>query len=104
MPIMRKQRRTQTVTKGRGFIMTKEDWIRKLTSRKFWMAIAGLVVGAVNFLQHPTTDAETITSLILALGSVVAYVISEGLVDAAREGSTMYIDEPEQKPPEADEE
>lgn len=80
--------------------MNKEDWIRKLTSRKFWLAVAGLVVGALNFLKNPTTDAETITSLILALGSVVAYVIAEGLVDAAREGGEAYIVEPEEKPPE----
>ncbi len=80
--------------------MNKEDWIRKLTSRKFWLAVAGLVVGALNFLKNPTTDAETITSLILALGSVIAYVIAEGLVDAAREGGEAYIVEPEEKPPE----
>lgn len=80
--------------------MTKEDWIRKLTSRKFWLAIAGLVTGIVGFLKNPTTDTETITSLILALGSVVAYVISEGMVDAARENGDQFIVEPEEKPPE----
>lgn len=80
--------------------MTKEDWIRKLTSRKFWLALAGLVTGIVGFLQNPTTDAQAITALIMALGSVVAYVIAEGLVDAARENGDAYIVEPEEKPPE----
>ncbi len=80
--------------------MLKEDWIRKLTSRKFWLAVAGLVCGLVNFLQHPTTDTEVISSLILALGSVVAFCISEGLVDAAREGGDVYVEPPEEKPPE----
>ena len=80
--------------------MTKEDWIRKLTSRKFWIAVAGLITGIVGFLKNPTTDAEAITALIMALGSVVAYVIAEGLVDAAREGADEYIIEPEEKPPE----
>ena len=84
--------------------MTKEDWIRKLTSRKFWLAIAGLVTGIVGFLKNPTTDTEVITSLILALGSVVAYTISEGWIDAAREGNTVYINEPEEHPPEETEE
>lgn len=82
--------------------MNKEDWIRKLTSRKFWLAIAAFIVGIVNFLQHPTTDAETISSLVLALGSVIAYIISEGLVDAARENADSYIVEPEEKPPEGE--
>jgi len=81
--------------------MTKTDWIRKLTSRKFWLAIAGLVTGIVGFLKNPTTDAETITSLILALGSVIAYVIAEGMVDAARENGDQFIVEPEEKPPES---
>lgn len=80
--------------------MTKQDWIRKLTSRKFWLAVAALVCGLVNFMQHPTTDAEAISSLILALGSVIAYVVAEGLVDAARESGDIYVTEPEEKPPE----
>ena len=80
--------------------MTKEDWIRKLTSRKFWLALAGLITGAVNFLKNPTTDTDAITSLILALGSVVAYVIAEGMVDAARESGDVYVAGPEEKPPE----
>lgn len=81
--------------------MTKEDWIRKLTSRKFWLAIAGLVTGIVGFLKNPTTDAEVITSLIMALGSIVAYLVAEGLVDATRESGDIYVTEPEEKPPEA---
>ena len=64
--------------------MTKQDWIRKLTSRKFWVALAGLVAGLVSFLRNPSTDVEKITGLILSLGAVVAYVVGEGLVDASR--------------------
>ena len=80
--------------------MTKEDIKRKLCSRKFWLAIAGLVTGLVGFLKNPTTDAEAITSLIMALGSVIAYIVAEGLVDAARESGDIYVSEPEEKPPE----
>ena len=88
--------------------MTKDDWIRKLTSRKFWLALAGLVTGLVNFIKNPTTDTEAITSLILALGSIVAFCIGEGLADAAGANSAQtvtYINgtdwiEPEEKPPE----
>ena len=80
----------------------KDDIVRKLTSRKFWLAIAGLITGIVGFLKSPTTDAETITSLVLALGSVVAYVISEGLVDAARENNVPYVIEDDKPPEEGD--
>lgn len=79
--------------------MKKEDWIRKLTSRKFWAAVAGFVTGLIVFLQHPTGDASSVTALIMAFGSLVAYIVGEGLIDAAREGSDTYV-EPEQKPPE----
>lgn len=92
--------------------MAKEDWIRKLTSRKFWMALAGLIAGLVAFFKQPTSDAETITSLIMALGSVIAYCVGEGLADAAgahaEQSVTYYVDdnldEPEEKPPEPDKE
>lgn len=86
-------------------VMTREDWLRKLTSRKFWLAVAGLVTGIVTFLRHPSTDAEVITGLIMALGSVVAYCIGEGLADAAgahAEQTVTYYVEPEEKPPEND--
>lgn len=89
--------------------MKKEDIIRKLTSRKFWLALAGLVTGIISFLKQPTTDAQTITALILSLGSVVAYCVAEGLVDANRqdEPTVLYVptDEAleEAKPPEIDE-
>lgn len=91
--------------------MTKEDWIRKLTSRKFWLALAGLVAGLVAFFKQPTSDSEAITSLIMALGSVIAYCVGEGLADAAgahAEQTITYMtaddwEEPEEKPPEHEE-
>jgi len=84
--------------------MTKQDWIRKLTSRKFWVAVAALVGGLVGFLKNPTTDTEVIASLILSLGAVVAYIAGEGMVDAAHAGGTIVIEnEPEEHPPEAGE-
>lgn len=92
--------------------MTKDDIIRKLCSRKFWVAVAGLVAGLVAFFKQPTTDGETITALIMALGSVIAYCVGEGLADAAgahaEQSITYYVDdnldEPEEKPPEHEKE
>lgn len=81
--------------------MKKEDWIRKLTSRKFWAAVAGFVTGLIVFIQHPTGDAASVTALIMGFGTLVAYIVGEGLIDAAREGGDTYIVEPEQKPPES---
>lgn len=60
------------------------DWKRKLTSRKFWMAVAAFIVGIVIYLQSPDKgNSESITALVMATGSVVAYIVGEGFADGA---------------------
>lgn len=60
------------------------DWKRKLTSRKFWMAVAAFIVGIVIYIQSPDKgNAESITALVMATGSVVAYIVGEGFADGA---------------------
>lgn len=63
------------------------DWKSKLTSRKFWAAVAGFVTGLIVFVKNPTSDAQAITALIMSAGSLIAYIIGEGLIDAAGAGS-----------------
>lgn len=58
------------------------DWKRKLTSRKLWVAVAGFITGIVLLFTAGATE-ETITGCVMALGSVVAYIVGEGLTDAA---------------------
>lgn len=60
----------------------KIDWARKLTSRKLWMAIAGFITGLIVLFTAGATE-QTITGCIMSLGSVVAYIVGEGLTDAA---------------------
>ena len=60
----------------------KIDWKKKLTSRKLWMAVAGFVTGAV-LLFTGGANEETISGCVMALGSVVAYIVGEGLTDAS---------------------
>ena len=66
----------------------KIDWIRKLTSRKFWLAIASFVSMMIVFFGGAEETATQVTALIMAGASVVGYVIGEGLADA---GSTEVI-------------
>ncbi|MDR2514444.1 MAG: hypothetical protein LBD02_04450 [Christensenellaceae bacterium] len=61
----------------------KIDWKRKLASRKLWMAAAGFVSGLLLCLGSPENSAEAIGALVLAAGSVVGYIVGEGLVDSA---------------------
>ena len=82
----------------------KIDWAAKLTSRKFWMAICGLVSGLLMAFRADEHTVENITGIIMALGSVVAYCIGEGLADAAGAKAEYWIEDQADKPPEDDHE
>ena len=62
--------------------MTKIDWKRKLTSRKFWMAVAGFVSGLIVAFDGSAAQAETVAGCIMSGATVVAYILGEGLSDA----------------------
>lgn len=59
-----------------------KSFIRKLSSRKLWMAIAGVATGVALALGANTSDIQTITGAVTALASVVAYIVAEGKIDA----------------------
>ena len=61
----------------------KTDWKRKLTSRKFWLALASFVSMLIIACGGSQDRASQIVSLIMAGAAVVAYVIGEGMADAA---------------------
>lgn len=63
--------------------MTKENIIRKLTSRKLWVAVAGFVAGLIVALDGDAETAETVSALILQGASVLGYLFAEGLADAS---------------------
>lgn len=83
--------------------MTKEDIIRKLSSRKFWVAVCSLVTQLVLAFGGTAASAEKIAGIIMAGATVIAYIIAEGLADAAGAGATVVIQPEAEKPP-ADEE
>lgn len=79
--------------------MKKEDWVRKLCSRKFWAAVAGFVTGLVAFIASPSGSQEAIGGLIMSFGTLVAYIVGEGLADAAgAKADVLWLDD--DKPPE----
>lgn len=67
----------------------KEKILRKLTSRKFWVGIAGIVSGLIMIFGFAETSAETIAGAIITIGSAVGYMISEGIVDAKNVGQVF---------------
>jgi hypothetical protein len=59
------------------------DWKRKLTSRKFWIAITGFIAPLIIAFGVSEEVATQVTGIIMAGASAVAYIIGEGLTDAA---------------------
>ena len=64
--------------------MKKIDWVRKLTSRKLWTAVASFVSMMILATGGTDNTATQVTALIMAGASVVAYIIGEGLTDSSR--------------------
>lgn len=60
----------------------KIDWVRKLTSRKFWAAVASFVSMIMIAIGASEAQATQVVALIMAGASVIAYIIGEGLADA----------------------
>ena len=56
------------------------DLWRKLSSRKFWMAVAAFVVAIFIYL-NVDIDTQKTQALIMAGGAVVAYIVAEGYAD-----------------------
>jgi hypothetical protein len=80
------------------------DWKRKLTSRKFWAAVCNFVGMLVIAFGASAGTAEKVTALIMAGATVIAYIIAEGLVDAANVEPFGLDIVPEAEPPEEAEE
>ena len=59
-----------------------KEILRKLSSRKLWMAIAGVATGIAMALGVDTTEIGTVAGAVTALFSVVTYIYVEGKVDA----------------------
>lgn len=66
--------------------MTKQDIIRKLTSRKLWASIVSFVTLILVATGYTDSEAAQIAAIIMAGATVLGYVIGEGLVDASNIG------------------
>ena len=71
------------------------ELIHKLTSRKFLLALVGMVSGlALTFGVEGSEIVEIVTTvggIITALGSAVTYINAEAKVDAAAAGATQIV-------------
>lgn len=58
---------------------------RKLTSRKFWMAVTGFVTAILLAFNVDNMTIEKAIAVVSASATLIAYIVGEGLVDSARE-------------------
>lgn len=72
------------VKTGGGENMNKKDIIRKITSRKFLSMVVAFITAVLVFFNYPESDIKSITALIGMFGTLVAYIFTEGMVDAER--------------------
>ena len=62
----------------------KINWKQKLTSRKFWATVIGFVTAIMVAFGVDDLTIEQVVALITAASTLIAYIIGEGMVDAAR--------------------
>lgn len=55
----------------------------KLQSRKLWAAIVGVITGLAMVFGLDETVINTVAGAVVALGSLVTYIVTEGKIDAA---------------------
>lgn len=56
--------------------------VRKLSSRKLWAAVAGVVTGLVMVFGLDESIVSTVAGAVVSVASVITYIITEGKIDA----------------------
>ena len=59
------------------------DIAKKLSSRKLWAAVAGLVAGLAMVFGLDEGIITTVSGAVVTVASVIIYIVTEGRVDAA---------------------
>jgi uncharacterized membrane protein len=70
----------------------KINWKQKLTSRKFWAAVIGFVTALMVAFGVNDLTIEQVVAMITAASTLIAYIIGEGMVDAARINSNTPVE------------
>ena len=66
--------------------MNQVNWKQKLTSRKLWAAVIGVIVGLAAAFGIEENEYVQIVGVVGSVVSVVSYIFGEASVDAAKKG------------------
>lgn len=61
--------------------MSQIDWKKKLSSRKLWAAVTGIVIGLAMVFGLDESIISNVAGAVVSVASVVVYIITEGKVD-----------------------
>ena len=61
------------------------NWKKKLSSRKFWAAISGVVISVMVAFNADAGSQEKVAGVIAATGTLAIYMLAEGGADKAAE-------------------
>lgn len=78
------------------------DWVAKLTSRKFWMAVAGFVGGLIVAFGGREQTSTQVVALIMSGASIIAFILGEGMVDAAGAAQNVTYVQKDEPPDDED--
>ena len=71
----------------------KIDWKRKLSSRKFWAAVSGVVISAMVAFDANAESQEKVAGVITATGTLAIYMLAESSTDKAALNSDENTEE-----------
>lgn len=73
------------------------NWKRKLGSRKFWAAAAGLIAAVAVVCGADENSIASITAIISAAGVLAVYILGESMIDSKNSGTSEDIGKSEGK-------
>lgn len=62
----------------------KIDWKQKLSSRKFWVGLGGMIAGVYLMVTGDENTAKIIAGAVVELASSIGYLWAETCVDVSR--------------------
>jgi len=63
----------------------KINWREKLSSRKFWCAIAAVIIAISGVIGLPEATTSQVIKIVSAVGALVVFIIGQSCVDAVKE-------------------
>ncbi len=64
----------------------------KLTSRKLWAAVAGIVVGLVVAFGGDGETVKNVAGSVMSVVSAIVYILAEAGIDKASAGSAVQVE------------